>query len=292
MRRSLSAVLAAVMAAAVFFSGWGFITLSEARQGGWNPAALAAFIAMTAVGVLLGTLVSARRISPLATGLPGLVLLGWSAVQMFGPVKAYKLSTAVPGALGAGFSQMLLYGMATVLGAVMVSPMLISWRWRPADRHAGGSGLHPLTGLAAAVALAIVLFFAAGWAIEAIAGRVAPGLGRGSGQAMAAFAVLAATGLVLGTLLATRRVSPLATGLPGIVLLGWSALLAFDQSIALRTVPLRGGVFGQGFADILLEGLATLLGAAMITRVAVPSSWRRAAADDGERLPGEVALTT
>jgi hypothetical protein len=291
MRHLVGAVLAAVMAAAVFFSGWAFITLCGPRPGGWSPATLAAVSAMAGTGLLLGVLVSARRISPLAAGLPGIFLLGWSAVQMFGSVKWYKWSTAVHGAVGAGFSQILLYGMATLLGALMMCPMLIPSRWRRAGSDGGQA--RAATGVALAAAVAFSIFLADGWGIQALTGRVAPGQGLASGRDVASFVVLAAAGLLLGILLAVRSISPLAAGLPGIVLLAWSGMLAFDQSGAVRIVPLQHEVFGQGFTDILAEGLGAVLGGAMIIPVALEFLLSRAVRDDkGERLPQPAALTT
>jgi hypothetical protein len=287
MRHLLTAALAAVMAAAVFFAAdWAFIMLSGQGSGSWSVTALAALSAMVGTGLLLGVLVATRSISPLATALPGVVLLAWSAGLMFGTSKLYKVSSAPDGVLGAGFSQVLLYGVATVLGAAMIGPALLPSRWRRGDgtsepaagRTAGRAGV--VRGLLLAAVVAAVIFFADGWAIQTITGRLAPGEGLRSTHTVAAFGLLAVSGLVLGVVLALRRLPPLACGLPGIALVAWSALAAFDQSGALRIVPLSADAFGQGFADMLLEGLAAVLGAALITPLLLPLAssprWRRA----------------
>jgi hypothetical protein len=300
MRHLLTAALAALMAATFFFAhDWAFITLSGPGAGGWSVTALIALIAMVGTGLLLGVLVSARSISPLASALPGVVLLGWSALLIFGPSKVYKVSSAAHGVLGAGFSQVLLYGVAAVLGAAMIGPVLVPSRWRrgsAASATVAGAGRAGVAGsIVFAAAVAMALFFADGWAIERFTGRVAPGQGLVSEPNVAAFGLLAATGLLLGVLLALHRVSPLAGGLPGIVLLAWSALAAFDHADGLRIVPLQHQAFGQGFEDMLLEGLAAVLGAVLITPLLIPLAsrfrWRRAvsgAVSAGDPSPAEV----
>jgi hypothetical protein len=297
MRHLLTAALAALMAATFFFAhDWAFITLSGPGVGRWSFTALIALIAMVGTGLLLGVLVSARSISPLASALPGAVLLGWSALLIFGPSKVYKVSSAAHGVLGAGFSQVLLYGVAAVLGAAMIGPVFVPSRWRRGSAASAAAGRAGVAGsIVFAAAVAIALFFADGWAIERITGRVAPGQGLVSEHNVAAFGLLAATGLLLGVLLALHRVSPLAGGLPGIVLLAWSALAAFDHADGLRIVPLQHQAFGQGFEDMLLEGLAAVLGAVLITPLLIPLvsrfRWRRAvsgAVQAGDPSPAEV----
>jgi len=291
MRHLLTAALAALMAATFFFvHDWAFITLSGPHLGGWSVTALIALIAMVGTGLLLGVLVSARNISPLASALPGVVLLGWSALLIFGPSKVYKVSSPAPGVLGAGFSQVLLYGVAAVLGAAMIGPALVPSRWRrgngdgaPATAARAAGRARVSGSIVFAAAVAVVLFFADGWAIQTITGRVAPGEGLVSAHNVAAFGLLAATGLLLGALLALQRVSPLAGGLPGVVLIAWSALAAFDHGDALRLVPLQHHSFGQGFTDMLLEGLAAVLGAVLIAPLLIPLAsrlrWRGAASE-------------
>jgi hypothetical protein len=76
-----------------------------------------------------------------------------------------------------------------------------------------------------------------------------------------------------------RAVSPLAPGLPGLVLLAWSAQLAVSEHRALRWIPLPGHAFGAGFRALLVSGVLALLGAAMIIPLFLPARWRRAHSD-------------
>jgi hypothetical protein len=138
-----------------------------------------------------------------------------------------------------------------------------------------------LFGIFLAVVAAAAIFFGGGWAIfrlTAFSGHLfVLHASRGS---VAAFAALAGTGLLLGILVAVRRISPLAAGLPGIVLLAWSALVAFDTSRGIQMVPLRSHAYGQGFADLLGYGMLALTGAVLIIPLFIPSRWSRWARDD------------
>ncbi|HEX7266074.1 MAG TPA: hypothetical protein VF256_01465, partial [Streptosporangiaceae bacterium] len=83
-----------------------------------------------------------------------------------------------------------------------------------------------LIGFILAIALGAALFFAAGWGFIHMTSLAAHGINLTGRTGLMARAALAGTGLFLGILLAVRAISPLATGLPGLVLLAWSALLA------------------------------------------------------------------
>ena len=132
------------------------------------------------------------------------------------------------------------------------------------------------------VVLALVMFAAvfvgAGWAVEKIVTLRGSG-GSGSGlttpHGVIALAVLVGVGLLLGVLLAVPAVSPLAAGLPGLVLLGWTALLAVSEKRAIQAVPLHAHSFAVGFGEMLTSGVLALAGAAMIVPLFVPSRWRR-----------------
>ena len=56
---------------------------------------LYAVAAVAATGILAGILVAAPRVSPLAAGLPGLLLIGWSALYLYRvqPATDFWLST-------------------------------------------------------------------------------------------------------------------------------------------------------------------------------------------------------
>jgi hypothetical protein len=87
-------------------------------------------------------------------------------------------------------------------------------------------------------------------------------------------AALFATGLFIGILLSVRRVSALATGLPGLALIGWSALVILRGKTALNYIPLAGSHYGWGFGAMLSSGALMLLGAGLIIPLFMPSRWR------------------
>jgi hypothetical protein len=137
-----------------------------------------------------------------------------------------------------------------------------------------------LLGLLLALVMAAALFFAATWGSMQLA--ASRGASLTSPHAMGAMGALAATGLLLGVLLCVRAVSPLATGLPGLVLVGWSGLLMASSRLALASIPLQAGIFGRGFHVLLLSGVLALAGMAMIIPLFVPSRWRRYRAEEDE----------
>lgn len=138
-----------------------------------------------------------------------------------------------------------------------------------------------LIGFLLAIVLAAALFFGAGWGIERIIALRGGVTKTGAEHALTspaglvAVGVVAAVGLLAGILLAVPRVSPLAAGLPGLVLLGWSALVVLHSSYTLRYLPLPGSQFSSGITYLLFNGVLGMLGAAMIIPLAVPSRWRR-----------------
>ena len=99
MRHRIGLVLAVIMAGVLFFPGaWGYLRLlrlpvpadqlSNLPAGRWlllsDHHVLLAFAALTGTALLAGLLVMVPRVSPLAAGLPGLVLLGWTRVLVTG----------------------------------------------------------------------------------------------------------------------------------------------------------------------------------------------------------------
>jgi len=137
-----------------------------------------------------------------------------------------------------------------------------------------------LFGFMLALVMSAALFFGGGfgvWRIGALHG-VAHALT--SVHGMLAVGAVLCTGLLLGILLAAPGVSPLAAGLPGLVLLGWSALVVMHSRYALRFLPLPGSHYAAGFTTMLLSGVLGLIGAAMIVPLVVPSRWRRRYVDD------------
>src|SRR5579859_5643615 len=128
-------------------------------------------------------------------------------------------------------------------------------------------------GLILAVVLAAAVFFGGGWGAEHVAALAGHSVGLPSRPGLIGVAAMAGTGLLLGILLVVTAVSPLATGLPGLVLLGWTALLAVSAHRALAWIPLQGHTFGLGFRVLLPNGTLALAGAAMIIPLFLPSRW-------------------
>jgi hypothetical protein len=136
------------------------------------------------------------------------------------------------------------------------------------------------TGIVLAVVLAAAVFFGAGWGIAKMAVATQTFSTHASGKTLEAVGALAVTGLLAGILVAVRRVSLLAAGLPGIVLLAWSVLFAVNTSRAVRFVPMQHHSYGQGFIDLLGFGVTALAGAIFIIPLFIPSRWRYWASDD------------
>ena len=144
-----------------------------------------------------------------------------------------------------------------------------------------------LAGIVLAVVAAVVIFFAGGWGYlkllraPAPAGAVAAGLPAGGGSllhnhnALVALGALLAVGLVVGLLIAIPWVSPLAAGLPGLALLALTGFYLTSVRHAVRLIPLKTHIFGQGFEAMLFNGVLALVGLAMVIPLFVPSRWRR-----------------
>jgi hypothetical protein len=139
-----------------------------------------------------------------------------------------------------------------------------------------------LFGVVLALVIAAALFAGAGWGVAKVTSLHASGSNLTSAHGVIALAALAGVGLLLGILLAVPGVSPLATGLPGILLLGWTALLVVSARRAERLIPLHGHSFAAGFAAMLTSGVLALAGAVMIVPLFVPSRWRRRYAEDDD----------
>jgi hypothetical protein len=139
-----------------------------------------------------------------------------------------------------------------------------------------------LIGLALALALAAALFFGGGWGAEHVPALAGHSVGLPSRPGLIGLAAAVATGVFLGVLLVVPAVSPLATGLPGLVLLAWTALLALSSHRALAWIPLQAHSFGAGFRILLLNGTLAVAGAAMIIPLFLPSRWHGRQYEDDE----------
>ena len=91
MRHVLGFILALAASAALFFgAGWGSSRFSVVQSGpglrtvtAWTtPHNVIPVAALIGTALLIGILLAVRPVSALATGLPGLALIGWSALVL------------------------------------------------------------------------------------------------------------------------------------------------------------------------------------------------------------------
>ena len=142
MRHLIGILLAVVMAAVLFFVGaWGYLRLtalttplSQMPAGGGSLLSdhrmLAGLAAVAGTGLLAGILIAAPRISPLAAGLPGLLLLGLTVLYLVSVRHAVQLIPLKSHPYGAGFEAMLFHGILGAAGLAMIVPMFVPSRWR------------------------------------------------------------------------------------------------------------------------------------------------------------------
>jgi hypothetical protein len=136
-------------------------------------------------------------------------------------------------------------------------------------------------GVVLAVVMAAVLFFAGTWGYLRLLRLPGAGLPANGGSLLSHHAVLLSfgglllTGLVGGVLVAVPRISPLAAGLPGLALLGWTALFLARVHRAVSLIPLRDKAFGVGFEAMGINGILALAGIVLIIPLFIPSRWRR-----------------
>lgn len=131
-----------------------------------------------------------------------------------------------------------------------------------------------LVGLILALAMSVAIFLGAGWSSARILAAHAAGTSLTSTSGALVLAALVGTGLFLGVLVAAPVSSPLGAGLPGLILLAWSAIHLVNAHLALRLIPLSGTTAASGFQTMLTGGILALLGAIMIVPMFVPSRWR------------------
>lgn len=142
-----------------------------------------------------------------------------------------------------------------------------------------------VTGIGLAIVLAGAVFFAASWGYLRLlrltvstvnpARLPAPGANlRHDTAVLYAVAALAGTALLAGIFAAAPRISPLAAGLPGLALVGWSVWYALSMRPAVQHIPLRAAEFGAGFAALLTNGLLAAAGLALVVPLFIPSRWR------------------
>jgi hypothetical protein len=157
-------------------------------------------------------------------------------------------------------------------------------------------------GMVLAVVMAGALFFSGAWGYQRLlrlpapAGQL-PQLPAGGGSLISdhsvliALAAIAGTGLLAGILIAVPRISPLAAGVPGLLLLGWTALYLVSVRRAVGLIPLRSHPFGAGFEAMLFHGILGAAGIAMISPLFVPSRWRARRTSRNEAAEADEFLT-
>jgi hypothetical protein len=133
MRHWIGVGLAIVLALALFFGGgWGVTRMSALPAEGLGVTSnrgLAAFGVLTGVGLLLGILMAAPKVSPLAAGLPGLALLALTALYSLSGTLAARLIPMRTQPSGAGFQVLLVNGVLALLGFAMIFPLFVPSRW-------------------------------------------------------------------------------------------------------------------------------------------------------------------
>jgi hypothetical protein len=142
MRHRIGMILAVIMTGVVFFPGsWGYLRLlrvpgaaDQLPAGGGSlipdHSVLIALVAIAVPGLLAGILIAVPRISPLAAGLPGLLLLGWMGLYLASVRQAVDLIPLRSDPFGAGFEAMLVNGILGAAGLAMILPMFVPSRWR------------------------------------------------------------------------------------------------------------------------------------------------------------------
>jgi hypothetical protein len=147
-----------------------------------------------------------------------------------------------------------------------------------------------LVGLILALVMTAAVFFGAGWGVARILAAHAAHTSLVSVSGGLALAALLSTGLLVGVLVAAPPLSPLGAGLPGLVLLAWSAVHVLNAHLGLRLIPFAGLTEASGFRSMLIGGTLAMLGAVMIVPLFVPSRWRRREPADEFAAPAAAEL--
>jgi len=156
-----------------------------------------------------------------------------------------------------------------------------------------------LYGTALAVIMTAVMFFAGAWGyLQLLRLPVPPGqanaLPAGGGSllsnstALLALAALVATALLAGVLAVVPWFSPLASGLPGLLLIGWTAVYFVSVRRAVEFIPLRSHSFGAGWEGLLFNGILGAVGVVMIFPMFIPSRWRGPARAERDAFTSDV----
>jgi hypothetical protein len=143
-----------------------------------------------------------------------------------------------------------------------------------------------LIGIGLAVVLSAAIFFGGGWAYNRLFTRNlgsewTPPAGGGNFMSNSAvtygLAAMAGVALLIGLALVIRWVSPLATGLPGLVLVAWTTLFVTGPTRVVDYIPLKAHSFGLGFLGLGSTGILGAAGVVLVMPLFFPSRWRRPA---------------
>lgn len=148
-------------------------------------------------------------------------------------------------------------------------------------------------GIILAVFMTGALFFPGAWGYLRLLRLPGPGdqlsdLPAGGGSLLSdhhlllAFAAVAGTAGLAGILIGVPRISALAAGLPGLLVLGWTGLYLANVRQGVDLIPLRSDPFGAGFEAMLGNGILGAAGLALVVPMFVPSRWRTRRADEIE----------
>lgn len=139
--------------------------------------------------------------------------------------------------------------------------------------------------------MVLVMFFGGAWGYLKLLKLPAPADGGSllsDHTALLALAALVATAVLAGLLAFVPSISPLASGLPGLLLVAWTVLYLVDVRHAVRLIPLRSQVFGTGWEELLFTGVLAGVGAVMVFPLFMPSRWRRSRRGEAETSSGNV----
>jgi hypothetical protein len=157
-----------------------------------------------------------------------------------------------------------------------------------------------LIGIGLAVVLSAAVFFGGGWAFTRLFPRnfgsewVPPAGGNfmNNSAVTGGLAAMAGVALLIGLALVVRWVSPLATGLPGLALLAWTALYVTGPTRAVDYIPLKGHSFGLGFLGLGTTGILGAAGVVLVMPLFFPSRWLRPAPVDVDGEDDLIEATT
>jgi hypothetical protein len=153
-------------------------------------------------------------------------------------------------------------------------------------------------GIGLAVVLSAAIFFGDGWAYNRLYTHSLGSLPTGSGNFLSnsvvtsGLAAMAGVALLIGLALLIRWVSPLATGLPGLVLLAWTALYVASPGRAVHYIPLKAHNVGLGLAGLGTTGLLGAAGIVLVMPLFFPSRWRRPAGGNADGQDDAIEPTT